>query len=115
MQPEELCLYVDARFISPYGLSAFVAMHEKGLRFEVRTVDLLANQQQGSGYAASSLTRRVPTLIHKGFALSESSAIAEYVISRPTSAFSESLRTLRTAVALSNVDKPPRSVLFTSF
>jgi glutathione S-transferase len=79
MQPEELCLYVDARFISPYGLSAFVAMHEKGLRFEVRTVDLLANQQQGSGYAASSLTRRVPTLIYKGFALSESSAIAEYV------------------------------------
>jgi len=79
MQPDELCLFVDARFISPYALSAFVAMHEKGLRFEVRTVDLLVNEQQGSGYVASSLTRRVPTLIHKGFALSESSAIAEYV------------------------------------
>jgi glutathione S-transferase len=79
MKPDDLCLFVDARFISPYALSAFVALHEKGLLFEIRTVDLLVNEQQGSGYAASSLTRRVPTLIHKGFALSESSAIAEYV------------------------------------
>ena len=79
MPPSDLCLYVDARFISPYALSAFVAMHEMGLRFEVITVDLQINAHEENGYAAASLTRRVPTLIHKGFALSESSAIAEYV------------------------------------
>jgi glutathione S-transferase len=79
MTPSDLCLYVDARFISPYALSAFVAMHEKGLRFELRTVDLQINAHEETGYVATSLTRRVPTLVHKGFALSESSAIAEYV------------------------------------
>jgi hypothetical protein len=35
MPPSDLCLHVDARFISPHTMSAFVAMHEKCLRFEV--------------------------------------------------------------------------------
>ncbi len=37
-----------------------------------------------------------------------------YVLQRPASAFAESLRTLHTALLLSNVDRPPRSVLVTS-
>ena len=79
MPRKDICLYVDARFISPYALSAFVALHEKGLDFELQTVDLSANANLEADYAATSLTRRVPTLIHNQFALSESSAIAEYV------------------------------------
>lgn len=38
----------------------------------------------------------------------------DYLIARPLSAFSESLRSLRSALQLSNVDNPPKIILFTS-
>jgi capsular exopolysaccharide synthesis family protein len=38
----------------------------------------------------------------------------DYVVQKPLSAFSESLRGLRSALALSNVDKPPKVIVFTS-
>ncbi|MCL2468775.1 MAG: polysaccharide biosynthesis tyrosine autokinase [Alphaproteobacteria bacterium] len=38
----------------------------------------------------------------------------DYVVSKPLSAFSEALRTVRTAIHFSNVDRPPRSVMVTS-
>lgn len=79
MQQTELTLHVDAQFASPYAMSAFVALQEKELPFDIKTVDLSANANHEPGYAAVSLTRRVPTLVHNGFALSESSAIAEYI------------------------------------
>jgi glutathione S-transferase len=72
-------LYVDSRFLSPYALSAFVTLTEKGVPFEMRTVDLSIQENQSSGYATSSLTCRVPMLVHNGFYLSESSAISEYL------------------------------------
>jgi glutathione S-transferase len=74
-----LRLYADAQFASPYAMSAFVALHEKGLSFELLTIDLANNANLEPEYAASSLTQRVPTLVHDGFALSESSAITEYL------------------------------------
>jgi len=74
-----LQLYIDAQSVSPYSMSAFVALTEKGLPFEVVTVGLEANANQEPGYAARSITRRVPTLVHGGFSLSESSAISEYL------------------------------------
>ncbi|MBI2959542.1 MAG: glutathione transferase [Betaproteobacteria bacterium] len=79
MPSSNFLLYVDAQFVSPYAMSAFVALHEKGLAFDVTTVDLAAKENLGAGFAATSLTRRVPTLVHEGFGLSESSAIAEYL------------------------------------
>ena len=79
MQHNDLRLYVDAQFASPYALSAFVALSEKGLSFEVTRVNLSANENRAAGFAAKSLTQRVPALLHNGFSLSESSAIAEYV------------------------------------
>jgi glutathione S-transferase len=75
----ELRLYVDSQFASPYAMSAFVALHEKSLAFDLSTVDLGANAQQDPSFAAKSLTRRVPTLVDGEFTLSESSAIAEYL------------------------------------
>lgn len=60
-------------------MSAFVSLHEKGVPFDITTVDLAANANHSAEYAATSLTRRVPTLVHNGFSLSESSAISEYV------------------------------------
>lgn len=79
MQSADLLLYVDAQFASPYAMSAFVALQEKGLSFEIKTIDLVANENHDPLYAATSVTRRVPTLVHNGFALSESSAITEYL------------------------------------
>ena len=79
MVHQSLRLYVDAQFASPYAMSAFVALHEKGLSFEITTVNLAASENLAAGYAGISLTRRVPTLLHDKFSLSESSAITEYV------------------------------------
>lgn len=74
-----LRLYVDAEYISPYALSVFVTLTEKQLPFEVETVELRTQAQHTPTYAALSLTQRIPTLVHGDFALSESSAIEEYL------------------------------------
>lgn len=76
---DDLVLYADAQFASPYAMSVFVALTEKGLPFDVVTLDLAAGAQREAGFAGASLTQRVPTLLHDGFALSESSAITEYL------------------------------------
>jgi glutathione S-transferase len=72
-------LYVDANFASPYALVAFVSLIEKGLDFEIETLDLAVHANHDPNFARTSITRRIPTLIHDGFALSESSAICEYL------------------------------------
>ncbi|SEK16948.1 MULTISPECIES: glutathione transferase [unclassified Variovorax] len=72
-------LYVDAQFASPYAMSVFVALHEKQLAFDMLPVDLAALEHRGAGFSQLSLTQRVPTLVHGDFALSESSAITEYI------------------------------------
>ena len=72
-------LYVDANYASPYGLVAFVSLIEKGLEFEIEPLDLAAHANHDPKFAETSITRRIPTLIHGNFALSESSAISEYV------------------------------------
>ena len=75
----EFLLYVDSKYSSPYAMSAFVALHEKGVPFELLSIDLTAHENHAPGYTATSLTCRVPTLVHDDFSLSESSAIAEYL------------------------------------
>lgn len=79
MNDSNLRLYVDAQFTSPYAMSCFVTLREKGIEFEMSTLDLGKLENQTSDYARLSLTQRVPTLVHGGFALSESSAITEYL------------------------------------
>jgi len=74
-----MLLYADKRFTSPYAMSVFVVLTEKQLPFEIRTLDLDAGANNDPAYARTSLTQRVPTLIDGDFALSESSAIAEYL------------------------------------
>jgi glutathione S-transferase len=82
MASPKLTLYADAKFTSPYAMSAFVTLREKGLPFEIRTLDLAAGENHATGYAKLSLTRRVPTLVDGDFTLSESSAISEYLEER---------------------------------
>lgn len=74
-----MLLHVDSRFLSPYALSAFVALKEKGLTFELSTVSLEAQANLAADYRRQSLTARVPMLEDGEFRLSESSAIAEYL------------------------------------
>jgi glutathione S-transferase len=79
MQNSALTLYVNSGYTSPYALAAFVALKEKNLAFEIREIDMDAAGHQASDYAKRSLTERIPTLTHGEFALSESSAICEYL------------------------------------
>ncbi|NTX26527.1 glutathione transferase [Burkholderia pyrrocinia] len=79
MQTGNLRLYADAQYTSPYAMSVFVALEEKSLPYELVTVDLGNRAHFAPDYAATSLTQRVPTLVHDDFALSESSAITEYL------------------------------------
>ncbi|MGY2262599.1 glutathione transferase [Pseudomonas sp. SDO55104_S430] len=79
MENRKLKLYVGADFISAFAMSAFVALKEKQLSFDFVKVDLKAKENYQANYRDISLTCKVPTLVHDNFALSESSAIAEYL------------------------------------
>lgn len=79
MNNSRLRLYVDSQFCSPYAMSAFVVLREKGIEFEMIPLDLDSSENQSEDYASLSQTQRVPTLVHGDFALSESSAITEYL------------------------------------
>ncbi len=72
-------LFIDSNYLSPYAMSAFVALREKDIPFEVRLINLQSAEHQTPSYAVVSSTQRVPTLRHNGFNLSESSAICEYL------------------------------------
>ena len=79
MDNRKLKLYVGADHVSAFAMSAFVALKEKQLSFELITVDLKALENYLATYRNLSLTCKIPTLVHDDFALSESSAIAEYL------------------------------------
>ena len=79
MESAKIKLYVGADFVSAFAMSTFVALKEKQLQFELVTLDLKARENYQPGYRDLSLTCKIPTLVHEGFALSESSAIAEYL------------------------------------
>ncbi len=75
----DLELFVDSFWISPYAFTAFVALTEKGLAFEVRPVALNAHEQDAPAFRDATLTGRVPALRHGDFWLAESSAIVDYL------------------------------------
>lgn len=79
MESTRFKLYVGADFVSAFAMSAFVALKEKQLSFDLVTLDLKARENYQATYRDVSLTCKIPTLVHNGFALSESSAIAEYL------------------------------------
>jgi len=74
-----MLLYVDSNFASPYAFVAFVSLLEKGLTFDVEPLEIFAKAHQVPKFTSTSITSRVPTLVHDNFALSESSAICEYL------------------------------------
>jgi glutathione S-transferase len=74
-----MLLYVDSNLASPYALVAFVSLLEKGLAFDLEPLEIFAKAHQERNFISTSITSRVPTLLHDKFALSESSAICEYL------------------------------------
>ena len=82
MSEPAMTLWSDANFFSPYVMSAWVALHEKGLPFTVKAIDINTGVQHTPDWPGYPLTQRVPLLEIEGFTLSESSAIAEYLEER---------------------------------
>jgi len=76
---EPLILHVDSYYISPYALSAFVALEEKTLPYSIREWHLEKKENHDADYTLHSLTGRIPALQHGSFWLSESQAIGEYL------------------------------------
>ncbi|WP_028623524.1 glutathione transferase [Pseudomonas sp. Ant30-3] len=79
MESTKLELYLGADYVSAFAMSVFVALKEKQLSFELVTLDLKARENYQASYRDISMTCKIPTLVHQDFALSESSAIAEYL------------------------------------
>lgn len=73
-----LVLTVDSLFASPWAMTVFVALREKGVPFTVATLDLARGEQHGD-FARRALTGRVPALADGDFVLTESTAITEYL------------------------------------
>lgn len=82
MSQPAVTLWSDSHYFSPYALSVYVALKEKGLAFSLQTVDLASGQNLKPGWKGYDLTRRVPVLAVGDFVLSESSAIDEYLEER---------------------------------
>ncbi|WP_406818505.1 glutathione transferase [Klebsiella pneumoniae] len=82
MSQPVITLWSDADFFSPYVMSVYVALQEKSLPFTLKTVDLNRGEHLQTGWTGYAATRRVPLLEVDDFALSESSAITEYLDER---------------------------------
>jgi glutathione S-transferase len=76
---EDLELWSNDRFSSPWVLAVWVALKEKGLAFSVKTVSLERGEHRQGDYGRFTLTAKVPALRHGDFWLSESQAIIEYL------------------------------------
>jgi glutathione S-transferase len=64
---------------SPYVLTCFVALRVKRLDFTIVPVHLHEKAQLAPEFAELSVTSRVPVYVEGAFAISESSAIVEYL------------------------------------
>ena len=82
MSQPTLTLWSDSDFFSPYVMSVYGALQEKGLPFSLKTVNLDLGEHLQAGWRGYAATRRVPLLEVDDFVLSESSAITEYLDER---------------------------------
>lgn len=73
----ELTLYVDANYDSPWALTAFIALEEKGLPYRLESKVLSKKETFAADYGAH--TKKIPALRRGDFWLAESMAIAEYL------------------------------------
>lgn len=76
---DDLVLYGNDRWTSPYVFSAFVTLEEKGIAYRMELISLGRKEHERPEYRAASVTGRIPALRHGDFWLAESSAIDEYL------------------------------------
>jgi glutathione S-transferase len=74
-----ICLYIDQKRVSPYAMSVYVALKEKGLDFQEKMVNLAQLEQQSLAYRRICPSGKVPCLLIDDFYLFESWAITEYL------------------------------------
>lgn len=75
----DVVLFGEPRFMSPYVYSCFVTLTEKSVPFEMLTLDSATGDTRRPLYLERTVTGRVPSLSHREFSLAESSAIVEYL------------------------------------
>ena len=77
--PDDLVLYGNDAYTSPYVFSAFVTLREKNVPFRLELLSLEKREHDRPEYARPSFTGKIPALRHGDFWVAESSAIDEYV------------------------------------
>jgi glutathione S-transferase len=77
--PDDLVLFGNDTYSSPYVFSAFVTLTEKRVPFRLELLSLDKKEHARPEYARASFTGKVPALRHGDFWVAESSAIDEYV------------------------------------
>ena len=78
-------LFIDKNRISPYAMSVYVALKEKGLSFDETMVDLDNKENKLLNYGSICLSEKVPCLqINDNFTLFESLAITEFLENKLT-------------------------------
>ncbi len=64
---------------SPYAWRAWLALEQKGVPHELKTMSFAAGDLRTAEFLALNPRRRVPVLVDDGFLLYESAAIVEYI------------------------------------
>jgi len=77
-----ITLYGSDVWTSPYVLTVFVALEEKRIPYDLKLIALHRAEHAQPEFARLSLTARVPVLVDGDLALSESSAIIDYLEER---------------------------------
>ena len=81
MRTRQLTLYVDGYFTSVWDATCFVALTEKQLEFSTARALLRDGQGAPARSREHTAIARIPALQHGDFLLTESLAIAEYLVS----------------------------------
>jgi glutathione S-transferase len=76
---DALILYVEGYFTNVWDATCFIALHEKGLEFDIVRALLREGQGVPAGLREHAAIGRIPALQHGQFWLTESFAIVEYL------------------------------------
>lgn len=76
---QRLSLYIDRKRISPYAMSAFVALREKRVEFQEVKIDLDKGENKSDTYLRVCKSGKIPCLTVDNGSIFESMAITEFL------------------------------------
>lgn len=79
---EDLTLYAESSWMSPWVFHAMVALEEKQLPYRLDVLSLPLSAQRKAELAAHAVIPKVPILAHGNVWVTESLAISEYIAER---------------------------------